>query len=290
MNGDFGKLRPFLMFSSRHKLLRSITRFCYLSSFFIFEDGAAGVEVGNEIYEIEPGSVLYIPAGLKHTFCLPERNPAVFRTIYFDWSQVERPEFSRRTEYFHIEEAGFSRPVRREYIGIEPPFFLNNHTLTESVGVWLQLVDPFVTFDILEQKEDVGTLKAQGHFLLFLEKFIGFASADRAASDPRILSIIHELDQQDVGEPSFPSRWIVESGLSKSQFYMLFKAHTGFSPQAYWNRLRLEKIKTDLRQSMLSIGEIAARYNYSSAYYFSSQFRRLAGMTPSRYRRESTMI
>jgi AraC-like DNA-binding protein len=290
MNGDFGKLRPFLMFSSRHKLLRSITRFCYLSSIFIFEEGAAGVEVGNEIYEIEPGSVLYIPAGLKHTFRLPERNPAVFRTIYFDWSQVERQDFTRRTEYFHIEEAGAGRPVRPEYIGSEPPFPLKIYTLTESVGVWLQLVDPFVTFDILEQKENVGSLKAQGHFLLFLEKFIGFASAERTMFDPRILSIIHDLELQDVGEPNFPSRWIEESGLSKSQFYMLFKAHTGFSPQAYWNRLRLEKIKSDLRQSTLSIGEIAARYNYSSAYYFSSQFRRLTGMTPSRYRRESTMI
>jgi len=63
-----------------------------------------------------------------------------------------------------------------------------------------------------------------------------------------------------------------------------FKQATGVSPQAYLQRLRIAAAKDLLRQSNLSIGEIAWQLGLQDASYFSQLFRQHSGMSPLRYR------
>ena len=72
--------------------------------------------------------------------------------------------------------------------------------------------------------------------------------------------------------------------LSQRTLNRRFKQATGVSPQAYLQRLRIAAAKDLLRQSNLSIGEIAWQLGLQDASYFSQLFRQHSGMSPLRYR------
>ncbi|MEM6893139.1 MAG: AraC family transcriptional regulator [Bacteroidota bacterium] len=64
-----------------------------------------------------------------------------------------------------------------------------------------------------------------------------------------------------------------------------FKALYGTSVFAYWNLLRMEKAKALLKESTLSIGEIAEQLGFKSQHHFSSTFKKAYGITPSQMRK-----
>ncbi|MCM3781610.1 response regulator [Neobacillus mesonae] len=65
-----------------------------------------------------------------------------------------------------------------------------------------------------------------------------------------------------------------------------FKQQTGKAFREYLNDKRIEEAKRLLRQSNISIAEVAAHSGYLSADYFISQFKRMTGMAPSQYRKQ----
>jgi transcriptional regulator GlxA family with amidase domain len=64
-----------------------------------------------------------------------------------------------------------------------------------------------------------------------------------------------------------------------------FKAATGVSLIEYLQNLRIEEGKRLLETSDLPVEEISAAVGYQDASFFRRLFKRLAGLTPSRYRR-----
>lgn len=75
------------------------------------------------------------------------------------------------------------------------------------------------------------------------------------------------------------------SHVSVGRFSMLFKARTGVSPQRYLIDLRLTHAQQLLRDTHLSIQQIAATVGYSDAFYFSRLFRTHIGLSPSAFRK-----
>ena len=76
---------------------------------------------------------------------------------------------------------------------------------------------------------------------------------------------------------------VTHFSLSRSTIQMLFKKYTDTTPKSYINRLRLNRSKVLIRESKLSLSEIAMRLGYGSIQYFSRAFSREFGMTPSSY-------
>jgi transcriptional regulator GlxA family with amidase domain len=74
------------------------------------------------------------------------------------------------------------------------------------------------------------------------------------------------------------------AGLSAAHFGELFKQHTGCSPRDYLHLLRIHQACRLLRDSPLSIKEIAARVGYPDPFHFSRQFKAFQGLSPSEYR------
>ncbi len=73
-------------------------------------------------------------------------------------------------------------------------------------------------------------------------------------------------------------------GMSYPLFRREFKAQTGFSPHAYVIALRLNKAKSLLRNSEMSIRGIAKAIGFSSLAYFSAVFQRHEGVSPREWR------
>lgn len=73
--------------------------------------------------------------------------------------------------------------------------------------------------------------------------------------------------------------------MSKRNFLRAFKKATGTSPIKYLLQLRIRRAAADVRQSDLSITEIAFDHGFRDSNYFSRQFHQVMGLSPRDYRR-----
>jgi AraC-like DNA-binding protein len=78
------------------------------------------------------------------------------------------------------------------------------------------------------------------------------------------------------------------AGLSAAHFGELFKHQTGCAPRDYLHLLRIHQACRLLRDSTLSVKEIAARTGYGDPFHFSRQFKAFQGLSPSEYRQGGT--
>lgn len=76
------------------------------------------------------------------------------------------------------------------------------------------------------------------------------------------------------------------ANLSRHHFCRAFKATFGVPPGRYITERRIDRAKTLLRDSRRSITEIALDLGFASHSHFTDAFRKITGITPSRYRHD----
>ena len=79
----------------------------------------------------------------------------------------------------------------------------------------------------------------------------------------------------------------VAEKLSYSKYYIshIFKEKTGMTVMEYITRLKSEKACQLLKESSMSIGEIAQLLGYESSQRFSNMFKNNIGVSPSEYKK-----
>lgn len=65
----------------------------------------------------------------------------------------------------------------------------------------------------------------------------------------------------------------------------MFKAKIGVGIMIYFNKLKMERAKLLIREKEYNFTQIAEQLGYNSVHYFSRQFKRAMGMTPTEYAR-----
>ena len=73
-------------------------------------------------------------------------------------------------------------------------------------------------------------------------------------------------------------------GLSYSRVHDLFKAELDQSPMQYHKCLRLEKARTLLEDSVMTIKQVGLEVGYQDQRHFFREFKKHFGQTPSQYR------
>ena len=76
------------------------------------------------------------------------------------------------------------------------------------------------------------------------------------------------------------------AGLSKFHFQRLFKAATGVSPSRYQIDLRVNEARRLLRETKMSVVDVALEVGYANPSHFARLFRKETGLSPSDYRRQ----
>lgn len=94
-----------------------------------------------------------------------------------------------------------------------------------------------------------------------------------------------EMIAANVGNDMPLSVLAAEVGLSPYHFARAFKKSMGKPPHAYQTSLRVERAKMLLKESTLSVTEIALEVGYESPQALARLFQRSVGMSPSSYRR-----
>jgi transcriptional regulator GlxA family with amidase domain len=74
-------------------------------------------------------------------------------------------------------------------------------------------------------------------------------------------------------------------GLSPPHFHKLFKHHTGISPGAYLNGLRLDKARAMLENTFAQVKQIGIKVGIRDDSHLTRGFKNKFGVTPTEYRR-----
>ena len=75
-----------------------------------------------------------------------------------------------------------------------------------------------------------------------------------------------------------------ESFMSEVYFRKLFKAEYGISPQKYIIKLRIQNAIGLISTGYYSLKEVADMSGYNDYKYFSVEFKKITGISPSKYR------
>lgn len=177
--------------------------------------------------------------------------------------------------------------------------FLNfpHRPFPENMRPGLAMMNDLVGVTVLARKlvetilSQDATSRRQAHILaetLLLEyrKMIDLKTSHGSAHDGKLLELANRIRL----EPELP--WSVaacarEMGLCRSQFSRLFKQLTANSPIRFIVKCRMQKAGRLLRETHLSVNEIADMMGYRDVFYFSKHFRQENGQAPSHYRREN---
>lgn len=74
--------------------------------------------------------------------------------------------------------------------------------------------------------------------------------------------------------------------MSEVHFRNEFKRHFGISPLSYLKKVRIENAKHLLHSGYHTVTEVAMDCGFESTSYFSSEFKRMTGKTPSEYTKD----
>lgn len=119
--------------------------------------------------------------------------------------------------------------------------------------------------------------------LLLRELEIGRSGGWKSRADTDLTGIVERIRRNPASAYSV-GELAASMGLSNSQFTRRFKTITGVSPNRFIVEERLARAEAYLRETRLSVQAISARLGYRDVYFFSRQFRRFRGVTPTQAR------
>ncbi|MHA7967481.1 AraC family ligand binding domain-containing protein [Paenibacillus sp. CAU 1782] len=114
----------------------------------------------------------------------------------------------------------------------------------------------------------------------------GVTPLREAESERLYKQIVHYMSTQ-YAYPVSIERMSESLGYNRAYLSRLFKRHTGLSPVSFLLKLRLDKAKLMLRERPeLTVEQVAASVGLQDALYFSKQFRKQHGASPTAYRKQ----
>jgi AraC-like DNA-binding protein len=146
-------------------------------------------------------------------------------------------------------------------------------------------------YEVFRERKLSASLEASGHLHLLLSVLQEAAACDTAAplrpdthSEELVRQVAGYLSAQ-YAEPVTIEGMAEELGYNRAYLSRLFKHHTGLSPATFLAKLRVDQGRRLLRERPeLTVEQIASSAGFADALYFSKQFRRWYGQSPTEYR------
>ncbi|MDF2648837.1 MAG: AraC family transcriptional regulator [Paenibacillus sp.] len=96
--------------------------------------------------------------------------------------------------------------------------------------------------------------------------------------------------EEHMAEPLTLKQICNDFALSKTHITSVFRKYNDCGIMEHWARLRIEKAKLLIREETCNVTEISERLGYTSVHYFSRQFKKITGMSPTAYLRRLKAI
>lgn len=230
-------------------------------TFFLFPTaGAFEVKLESEQHTVEPGRFLMLPEGERHKL-----------QIARDHSRLEQISV-----HCHINS--------RWHLPLLARFSSRIGQLSHR-STWFDQLCRLVA--LMNSDKAAGQVFGESLLRLLLSNEImtgNELTPQRGETDSRVESIRQYLQRHYSDASLSVEKAAAEVHLSPVQMRKLFLRYSGVTPKEHLNQIRMLEAARLLRQSILSVKEIAARAGFSSDHYFHLAFRKGYGCTPSEYR------
>ena len=150
--------------------------------------------------------------------------------------------------------------------------------------------DDIFRTDLLKIYQNSGSSPADeanmvGHLYLFLSHLIALSqqSAKNLSSGAVYIENALKFIQYNYSNKIEISDIASAVRVSRSHLYRIFVKHLSMSPNEYLTKFRINEACALLRNSSLSIGEIANSVGFDDQLYFSRVFKKHKGTSPSKY-------
>lgn len=150
-----------------------------------------------------------------------------------------------------------------------------------------------MAFDELQRDDATGTnLYADSVANILAVQLLREYSSEKMPPEKRYvngltnkkLALVLELIESDLSE-DLPLKILANAaGLSEYHFLRMFKQSTGYTPHQYVMHQRIERAKTLLQKTEMTITEISYLLGFSTPAHFTHYFRRKTGLTPTKMR------
>ena len=106
-----------------------------------------------------------------------------------------------------------------------------------------------------------------------------------SVSDRRLTRVLDYMDENYAKSVTL-ERLAQEAGISRFHFVRLFRARVGVTPHRHLVHLRMAAAEAMLKQSELSVSEVAFACGYTNEAHFSTAFKRHFALAPRQHRLE----
>ena len=125
--------------------------------------------------------------------------------------------------------------------------------------------------------------------IIFIDMFIDIYRAYKTNADPcdtDKLLYVRGVMLSDIARQWHLCELAGMAGYSVSRFSNLYKSEYGVSPMDDLMNIRIERAKLLIRYGSMPLGTIAEQTGFSSIYYFSRQFKKKEGISPSEFKKK----
>ena len=128
------------------------------------------------------------------------------------------------------------------------------------------------------------TLRMTGGLYHVLAILVAQAPARRADAAAQYASAAARYIIQRYSYPITVTDVAAFVGVDRSHLYEVFMREMGMSPKTYLTRHRMDMAQKLLRETDLTVGEVASSVGYENSLYFSKVFHGVVGCAPTEYR------
>ncbi len=158
-----------------------------------------------------------------------------------------------------------------------------------------RLDDPYQTEMRMNPERSFGTEQL---IRLYLEQFLIHLSrryllgtaiethvpkATKSRNDNEIFQHVVDYLEKNLSSHVTIEQICRDTLIGRSQLQKVFKERSDLGIIEYFSKMKIDAAKEMIRMSRLNFTQISEKLGYSSIHYFSRQFKKLTGMTPSEY-------
>lgn len=230
--------------------------------------------LGNKQLMLEPGRIMTFNAIEEHVEECSKNSPSHHsRAVIINYSFIDQ---LTRELGIQVRELAFRNTISTPTVKIRS-LLEELFALQDTPGSSYVAFDCVVTelvLELLSQVENTASGRIRS----------AAATGYYPRSFARAKKIMHELLPE---EKVSLGRVASLAGLSKFHFARLFKRCAGLTPMQYYSRLKIDFVKDQLRHTDAPITDIVYKMGYSDISTFEKSFKKLCGLSPSQYRRQS---
>lgn len=269
-------LNPFVRFASQiHYKNKDNPVFVRDARLFYILSGNGEIVIENKHYTLYPDSVFYCAA--ESCYNITSENGMSLLSLNFDLTQ----NIGRRRETappFPVSEA---KKAEQKCPIVSDSSFLNTHIFISNGAEFLSqtknITEEFASQRIYYQEKCSSLL----HELLIDIHRVLLRSCENAADTVNfIISYINKHFFEELENKSLAAL----SGYHEYHLNRLFFSQTGMSMHKYILNLRMNEAKRLLLNTALPLNVIAEKVGFRNNTHFSSYFKKVTGLSPSRYR------